>query len=67
MSHTTTEIAMSSRKQQQPQKAVRDEKECTDVLSAVLATMKPPIDVYEGILCLIATFVPFGALNRPII
>lgn len=38
----------------------RDAEECTRALERALAAMKPPLDVYEGILQLIAKFVPFG-------
>lgn len=37
-----------------------DADECTRALEIALTAMKPPLDVYEGILRLIAAFVPYG-------
>lgn len=44
---------------------IRDADECVKALEKALEAMHPPIDVYEGILCLIAEFVSYGkALRR---
>lgn len=40
-------------------KVVQNANECTDALAAAVDAMNPPIDVYEGILRLIAEFVPY--------
>lgn len=42
------------------QMAVFEANECTDALIVAVEAMQPPIDVYRGILRLIAEFVPYG-------
>lgn len=39
---------------------VRNADECARAIDAALEAMDPPIDVFEGILKLIAKFVPYG-------
>lgn len=39
---------------------IRNADECAKALERALAAMNPPLDIYEGILQLIAAFVPYG-------
>lgn len=40
--------------------AISSADECTKAIERALAAMDPPLDVYEGIVKLIAEFVPYG-------
>lgn len=43
---------------------IRNAEECVQALAAALEAIDPSLDVYEGILQLIAEFVPYGKDSR---
>lgn len=43
--------------------AIRNADDCVQALQSALAVMDSPLEIYEGVLQLIAEFVPYGKVE----